>query len=164
MTRQGDIDAVVVVGEFDLSNLEGLEKAIETVLSRGNAASCLLDLSEATFIDSSVVHALVRWSKETQVSEREGLAILVGARESPVARLLALVGLIDRLPVFTSVDGATAALQNGKKPRTERPLRWLTDLELVEEREQAQAGSDAATRRLDAAVAEEEARQKDPDD
>ena len=164
MTRQGDIDAVVVVGELDLSNIESLEKALETVLSRGSTASCLLDLSEATFIDSSVVHALVRWSKEAQVSEREGLAILVGARESPAARLLALVGLIDRLPVFRSVDAATAALRNGRMPRTERPLRWLTDLELAEEREQAQAGSDAATRRLDAAVAEQEAREQDPDD
>jgi anti-anti-sigma factor len=82
-TRQGDVDAVVVVGEFDLSNIETLDKALAPVLSGGSTASCLLDLSGVTFMDSSVVHSLVRWSKEVQVSEREGLAILVGGRESP---------------------------------------------------------------------------------
>jgi hypothetical protein len=38
---------------------------------------------------------------------------------------------------------------DGKKPQAERPLRWLTDLELATERDHAQASSDAATRRLD---------------
>lgn len=91
----------------DLSNVERLDKTLEQVLSSGGStASCLLDLSAVTFMDSSVVNALVRWSKETQVSEREGLAILVGGRESRAARVLTLVGLIDRLPVFDSVDAA----------------------------------------------------------
>ena len=87
--------------------MERLDKTLEQVLSSGGStASCLLDLSAVTFMDSSVVNALVRWSKETHVSEREGLAILVGGRESRAARVLTLVGLIDRLPVFDSVDAA----------------------------------------------------------
>jgi anti-anti-sigma factor len=164
VTRQGDVDTIVAVGEFDLSNVKILDAALAQVLSGGSTASCVLDLSRVTFMDSSVVKAVLRWSQEAQVSEREGLAIVVGGRESPPARVLTLVGLIDRLAVFDSVDAATAALQEGKKPRAERPLRWLTDLELAAEREQAQAGSDVATRRLDEAIAEQHAREKDADD
>jgi anti-anti-sigma factor len=164
VTRQGDVDTIVAVGEFDLSNVKRLDEALAQVLSGASTASCVLDLSRVTFMDSSVVKAVLRWSQEAQVSEREGLAIVVGGRESPPARVLTLVGLIDRLAVFDSVDAAAVALQEGKKPRAERPLRWLTDLELAAEREQAQAGSDVATRRLDEAIAEQHAREKDADD
>ena len=163
VTRHGDVDTLEAVGEFDLSNIEGLDTALAASLSRGARASCLLDLSAVTFMDSTVLRALVRWSKEAQVSEREGLAILVGEPESPAAKVLRLVGLADRLPLVTSLDAAMAALDAGKKPRSDRPLRWLTDLELASEREQAQAGSDAATRRLDEAIAEQDARWRDAD-
>jgi anti-anti-sigma factor len=137
ITRHGEIEAIEAIGEFDLSNIEGLDDALQTALSRGPAPSCLLDLSAVTFMDSTVLKALVRWSKETQVSDRE------------------------RLPTFSSLDAATAALQAGKKPRSERPLRWLTDLELASERELAQAGSDAATQRLADAIAEQDARRQE---
>jgi anti-anti-sigma factor len=163
VTRNGTVDTIEVIGEFDVSNVESLDKALEASLSRGATASCLLDLTGVTFMDSSVVNALVRWSKETQISEREGLAILVGGPESPAIRVLELIGLAERLPLFTSLDAALAAIEAGKKPRGERPLRWLTDLELASEREQAQAGSDAATRRLDQAIAEQDARQQQAD-
>lgn len=86
ITRHGEIEAIEAIGEFDLSNIEGLDDALQTALSRGPAASCLLDLSAVTFMDSTVLKALVRWSKETQVSEREGLAIFVGDPDSPASR------------------------------------------------------------------------------
>jgi anti-anti-sigma factor len=163
ITRHGTVDAVKVIGEFDLSNVDGLDDALQKVLS-DDTRSCLLDLSEVTFIDSTVVHSLVRWSKEAQVSEHEALAIVVGGRDTPAARVLTLVGLITRLPVFETVDAATLALQTGQRPRSQRPLRWLTDLELAAEREQAQASSDAATRRLEDAIAEQDARRHDIDE
>jgi anti-anti-sigma factor len=159
--NRGDaFDVITVVGEFDLSNVNQLEEALADVLSEDPTASCLLDLSAVTFMDSSVVGALVRWSKEAQVSEREALAIMVGARDTPAARVLSLIGVMDRLAVFDSAAAASDALRVGKKPRAERPLEWLTDLELAAEREQAQAGSDAATRRLDEAIAEQDARKR----
>jgi anti-sigma B factor antagonist len=161
ITRHGEIEAIEAIGEFDLSNVEGLDDALQTALSRGPAASCLLDLSAVTFMDSTVLKALVRWSKETQVSEREGLAILVGDPDSPASKVLKLVGLAERLPIFSSLDAAMAALQAGKKPRSERPLRWLTDPELASEREHAQAGSDTATQRLADAIAEQDVRRQE---
>ena len=161
VTRRGDVDAIEVVGEFDVSNVASLDDALRAVLSSGSTASCLLDLTDVTFMDSSVVNALVRWSKEAQVSEREGLAIVVGGRETPAAGVLKLLGLLDRLPVFATLDAAVTALEGGRLPRSERPLRWLTTLELAAEREQAQAGSDAASRRLDRAIAEQQLREGD---
>jgi anti-anti-sigma factor len=160
VTREGGIDIVAVAGEYDMSNVDALNDALQKVLS-DETTSCLLDLSAVTFMDSSVVHTLVRWSKEAQVSEREALAIMVGGADTPAAKLLGLVGLLKRLPVFATRAAAKAALDLGKRPRLLRPLTWLTDLELATERDDAQIGADAANKRLDDAVAEQESRDAD---
>jgi anti-sigma B factor antagonist len=162
VSRQGSIEAITVTGELDLSNVAALDEALGNALS-GTTKSCLLDLSEITFMDSSVIHTLIRWSKEAQVSTREGLAIMVGGKDTEATRVLTLTGLTKRLPVFASRDAAMTALKLGQRPRSERPLSWLTDLELAAEREQAQADSDTATRRLDDAIAEQDTRQDDAD-
>ena len=162
VTREEAIDIVAVKGEYDMSNVDTLNEAQQKVLS-DETASCLLDLSDVTFMDSSVVHSVVRWSKEAQVSEREALAIVVGGADTPAARLLGLVGLLKWLPVFATRGAAKAALDHGRRPRPERPLTWLTDLELATERDDAQIGADAADQRLDDAVAEQQSRAYDAD-
>jgi anti-anti-sigma factor len=162
VSRHGSIEAITVTGELDLSNVGALDEALANALS-GTTKSCLLDLSEISFMDSSVIHTLIRWSKEAQVSAREGLAIMVGEADTQATRVLTITGLMKRLPVFASRDAAVRALELGQKPRGERPLSWLTDLELAAEREDAQADSDAATRRLDDAIAEQTTRRDDTD-
>lgn len=162
VSREGSIESVTVTGELDMSNVAALDDALRNALSSGTT-SCLLDLSEITFMDSSVVHTVVRWSKEAQVSAREGLAILIGGADTEATRVLSMVGLMKRLPVFASRDAAMTALQLGRKPRPQRPLRWLTDTELAAEREAAQASSDAATERLDEAITEQDTRRRDDD-
>ena len=161
-STHGSIESIIVTGEVDTSNVSDLDDALRRALC-GTTASCLLDLSEVTFMDSSVVHGLIRWSKEAQVSAREGLAIVVGEADTAATHVLTVVGLMNRLPVFASRDTAIAALELGQKPRSERPLRWLTDHELAAERETAQTNSDAATRRLDEAIAEQDTRRRDAD-
>jgi anti-anti-sigma factor len=162
VTREGRIDIVVVTGERDMSNVGALNDVVNEVLS-DDSTSCLLDLSGLGFMDSSVIHALVSWSKQVQVSEREALAIMVGSPDTPAARVLDLVGLLGRLPVFATQEAAMQALQLGRQPRPLRPLRWLSDLELDTERGDAQASADAANRRLDDAVAEQDSRTGDAD-
>jgi anti-sigma B factor antagonist len=157
VTHEGGIAIVGVTGERDLSNVDALNDALKAVLS-DQTTSCLLDLSGLTFMDSTVIHALVRWSKEAQVSEREALAIMVGGPDTPAARVLGLVGMLKRLPVFGTREAAMLALERGRRPRPERPLRWLSDLELASERDEAQIGAEAANRRLDDATAEQKAR------
>jgi anti-anti-sigma factor len=163
VTREGAIDIVVVTGERDISNVGALDDAVNAVLSDDDSTSCLLDLSGLSFMDSSMVPSLVGWSKEAQLSEREALAIMVGGVDTPAARVLDLVGLLKRLPVFGTRGAAKQALEQGRRPRSERPLKWLTDLELATERADAQTRADAASRRLDEAIAEQDLRAQDPD-
>jgi anti-sigma B factor antagonist len=163
VTRQGAIDIVAVTGEYDMVNVGTLNEALQKALSH-ETASCLLDLSGVTFMDSTVIHALIRWSKEAQVSDREALAIMVGGPDTPAARVLGLVGLLKRLPIFATREAAKLALDLGRRPRPLRPLTWLTDLELAAERDDAQIGADAANQRLADAAAEQESRAQDADD
>ena len=147
VTRSGSIDVVAVRGEVDISNVDELNEALRAALL-DETTSCLLDLSAVTFMDSSVVHALVRWSNEAQLSEREALAVMTG-EHTPATRTLTAVALLDRLPVFSSLEAARIALMEGQRARGERRMEWLTDAQLLTAREDAQDRSDAAQRRLD---------------
>ena len=169
--RQAPVAVIELEGEHDLSNVDRLNAAVADVLARG-PSSCILDLSRITFCDSSIVHALVTWSKETQVSDREALAIVVGSEDSPASRVLATVGLLTRLPVFATAEAARLALLDGHRPRPERPLGWLTDRELTEARETAMRqvregltddAHDAAIHRLSDIVREQQRRRDEPD-
>jgi anti-sigma B factor antagonist len=157
VTRAGTIDVVQVVGEVDLSNVGELDDALREALA-DDTTSCLLDLSQLSFLDSSVVQCLLRWHAEAQLSAREALAVTTGAG-TPALRLLTLTGVVQALPLFTSADAARTALLEGQRARGQRRLQWLTDAELATERSDAQAASDAATRRLDDIGAEESRRE-----
>jgi anti-anti-sigma factor len=147
-TSQHNLCLVKVAGEVDLSNSDQLSQAIAEALGGDRQSSCLLDLSCTTFIDSTALRVLIKWSTDVQLSEREALAIVVPDRKSAVYRLFELVGITSVLPLFSSVAAASAALHEGQRARSERELKWLTDAELVSERDDAEAASDAAEQRL----------------
>ena len=63
-----EIVAVCLEGDFDLSNAPAIGKEVGLALEDGN--DLILDLSQATFIDSSVVHVLVNASKAVIGSDR----------------------------------------------------------------------------------------------
>lgn len=157
VTRAGTVDVIRPIGEYDLSNVDELNDALRSSLS-DETSSCLLDLSDVEFMDSSVIHALVRWSNDVQLSEREALAIVSGDDNTVASRLLDAVGIRTRLPVFTVTENAMTALLEGQRARAERSLEWLTHAELQSARDQAQRASDAADRRLEDISREEERR------
>lgn len=157
VTRAGTVNVIHPTGEYDLSNVDELNDALRSSLSDGTS-SCLLDLSDIEFMDSSVIHALVRWSSDVQLSEREALAIVSGDDNTVASRLLDAVGIRSRLPVFTVTENAMTALLEGQRAREERSLEWLTDAELQSARDQAQRVSDAADRRLEDISREEQRR------
>jgi anti-anti-sigma factor len=166
------VAVVELVGEHDIASVERFDAAMREAMG-SVSSSCMVDLSRLEFCDSSIVHALVNWSKEAQVSEREALAIVVGSEDSPVSRVLATVGLLTRLPVFATAEAARLALLDGRRPRPERPLGWLTDRELTEARDKAMrqvregltddAAHDAAIHRLSDIVREQQRRRDEPD-
>ena len=63
-----EIVAVCLEGDFDLGNASAFGKEVGRALEDGN--NLILDLSQATFIDSSVVHVLVNASKAVTGSDR----------------------------------------------------------------------------------------------
>ena len=63
-----EIVAVCLEGDFDLSNAPAIGKEVGLALEDGN--DLILDLSQATFIDSSVVHVLVNASRAAIGSKR----------------------------------------------------------------------------------------------
>jgi anti-anti-sigma factor len=160
--REGTIEVVEALGELDMSNVDVLNGALKIALS-DETTSCLLDLAGLDFLDSTVIKALVRWSNDAQLSDREALAIVVG-EETPAARLVDLLGLPGRLPIFTTGAAARTALLEGQRARAQRSLEWLTDAELNVAGSDARADSDAATRRLDDVRQEERRRRGEPHD
>ena len=160
-TSERNLCLVKVVGEVDLSNSDQLSKAIADALGGDRQSSCLLDLSETTFIDSTVLRVLIKWSTDVQLSEREALAIVVPDGKGAVYRLFELVGMTSVLHLFPSVAIATAALREGQRARGERHLGWLTDAELVSERDDAEAASNAADQRL-TDIQDEQKRRDEP--
>jgi anti-anti-sigma factor len=160
--RDGSVDVIQPTGEYDLSNVDDLNEALRASLS-DETSSCLLDLTGVDFMDSSVIHALVRWCNDVQLSEREALAIVSGSDATAASRLLEAVGIRSRLPVFSTTENAMTALVEGQRSRPARNLEWLTDAELQSAREQAQRASDEAGQRLDDIHREEQRRSANHD-
>ena len=89
-----EIVALSLEGEFDMANVDVLVEGIDQTLLRGK--HLILDLSQATFIDSCVIHALVRASKAAHVQERT-VVLQLGTAET-VERLLEITDIESVLP------------------------------------------------------------------
>jgi len=70
-----EIIAVCLEGEFDLSDVRGLRDEIDRALGGGN--DVILDLSGATFLDSSIISVLVQSSREASAS-RQRMVLQLG--------------------------------------------------------------------------------------
>ena len=96
----GGTSVVRLVGEHDLSTYPELVQAIGEV--GGPQVRIAVDLSEATFIDSTVLRAIV-----ARAQEAEAFAI-AAPPGTPPRRLLELTRLTD---VYTVVDDLAGALE-----------------------------------------------------
>jgi anti-anti-sigma factor len=89
-----EIVAVCLEGDFDLANAPAFGKEIGRALEKGN--NVILDLSQATFIDSSVVHVLVNASRAVTGSERT--VVLQLGTAAIVERVLQIAEIERALP------------------------------------------------------------------
>jgi anti-anti-sigma factor len=62
----GDIARIVLSGSFDFSTQANLADAIDQALKHTGAREIQVDMTSATFIDSSVIRALLRLQNEAQ--------------------------------------------------------------------------------------------------
>jgi anti-sigma B factor antagonist len=87
---------LVLRGEFDLTGVKVFEEAVASVRPRH---ALLLDLNELTFLDSSGLGALVSLHQQARSG---GWSLLVAAPQPPVAMVLRISGLAQRLTIIES--------------------------------------------------------------
>ena len=89
-----EIVAVCLEGEFDLTNAPSFRDAADRASEHGDGL--ILDLSEATFIDSSVIHVIVRAAEAADGSER--VVVLQLGTTAIVERALEIANIEQVLP------------------------------------------------------------------
>jgi anti-anti-sigma factor len=91
-----------LVGEHDLATQGEVDDAFARIEATGTTV--IVDLLDATFIDSTVI------GKITGSRARGETLLLVVPRDGVVRRLLDVVGLTNRLPVFETREEALRAV------------------------------------------------------
>jgi anti-sigma B factor antagonist len=107
----GDVVVVVVEGEHDIYTAPTLRDRLDEALGRGGGI--VVDLTAATFVDSSVLGALLD-ARRRALESGQGFVVCVGETVEPgVQRILDITGLVPVLPVLRGRDEAIEAARNG---------------------------------------------------
>jgi len=114
----GALWLVRVGGEHDLSTVPELRRTVDEIFETG---TCLVvDLSSATFIDSSILGELIRAKLQADKSPDETIAV-VAPPGSSAGRILDLVGADDKwFPRFDSAQTAIGWCRGNRVPVEER--------------------------------------------
>jgi anti-sigma B factor antagonist len=103
---------VVVAGEHDVHTAPSLRERIEAVVQE--KTPLVVDLTPATFIDSSILRVLLEARRRAQ-EEGLGFAVSLGDDQAPgVRRILEVTGLIPVFPVLSARAEAVAAARSGE--------------------------------------------------
>ena len=97
---RGDDGVVIVVvgGEHDLYTASALREQIADAFGGGTAV--VIDLSDATFLDSSILRALLL-ARNQAAEQASGFAVALDSSKAPaVQRILEVTGLLDVFPVL----------------------------------------------------------------
>ncbi len=97
-------DVLAVTGEIDLATAPQFEREVSEYIREG--CRLCLDLSGVSFMDSTGLRVLIGALKG--VEENDG-SLRVVAGDGPVAKLLTITGLDERLDLYPSVAAATGS-------------------------------------------------------
>jgi anti-sigma B factor antagonist len=107
-----DIAILSLLGEHDLATRDELRAALDRLVRSGE--QLIVDLTQAEFIDSSVLNSLVQ--AQAQARER-GLQLVLELATAPeVKRILEVTGLLERFPSASSREEAIRLARNGQPP------------------------------------------------
>jgi len=106
----GDVLLVVVRGEHDIYTAPTLRERLDEALERKGGV--VVDLTKATFVDSSVLGALLDARRRAHDAS-QGFVVCVGDSVEPgVRRILDITGLVPVLPVVEGREEAIAAARS----------------------------------------------------
>ncbi|NJC71749.1 STAS domain-containing protein [Planosporangium thailandense] len=94
-----------LTGELDIASAPKLEDHLRDLIDAG-CTRLIVDLSDLSFCDSTGIGTLVRANNERL---SRGGYLRLAAPNRHVARVLAVVGLLDAFPTYRSVDAARHA-------------------------------------------------------
>jgi anti-sigma B factor antagonist len=104
----GDIRVLVLRGEHDLSTAPDVRAHVEDAVAAGG--DVIVDLSEATFIDSSILGVLVAGYRGATDAEAPRRFAVVAVPGSNVTRLFDLVSVSDLIPTHPTRAEALSAI------------------------------------------------------
>jgi len=105
----GDVIVVVVEGEHDIYTAPTLRERLDEAIGRG--AGVVVDLTRATFVDPSVLGALLD-ARRRALDAQQGFVVCVGDDVEPgVQRILDITGLVPVLPVVNGREEAIRAVR-----------------------------------------------------
>ena len=110
--RDSGIVIVSLTGEHDLTTAPVLRERLETALA--DSRGCLIDLSSAEFIDSSIIGVVLEIRRHAEEAGI-GFAAALEDGEPAVRRVLEVTGLDSNLPVHPNLE---AALEQAAPNRT----------------------------------------------
>jgi anti-sigma B factor antagonist len=112
----GDVLVVVVRGEHDIYTAPALRDRLDQALggtpNGGAPTGVIVDLSGATFLDSSILGALLE-ARRQALEKALGYVVCLGENPEPgVARILEITGLVPVFPVVRTREEALGAARS----------------------------------------------------
>jgi anti-anti-sigma factor len=99
--------AICLAGEFDIADISVLKHELDSALAGGD--HLILDLSETTFIDSSIIHTLF---DGVRVARRRNQTVVLQLGTTPIVeRALEIAGIERVLPRAHDRDGAVRMIE-----------------------------------------------------
>lgn len=100
------VAVVTLSGEHDVSTQPALERALRLAAAHSNV---VVDLSECSFIDSTVINEFFKASKRAHASGERCL-LVIPPQQAQVARTARMIGLADFVEVRETAEAAFACL------------------------------------------------------
>jgi anti-sigma B factor antagonist len=100
-----------IEGELDLATVSSLEAAVVRAVER-KKFPILIDLGACTFIDSSVIAALLRAVARVEQADGSGPSLAVAAQAQPLL-VLRLTAIDQRMPILPTTEEARRVLLDG---------------------------------------------------
>jgi anti-sigma B factor antagonist len=100
----GGVPVVTAPGSIDVTNADALREVMRESAARGDG-TLVVDMTMTQFCDTAGLHALVGAHKQARADGGQLRLVIPGAQ---VLRILAITGLDDVIPTFTSAEEALA--------------------------------------------------------